>query len=159
MAAPLVFGEYSRKLDERYRLSLPSELVDALFSEESDAVLVKEQTGALSLWNAKEWSRKYQMDLGLLEQKLAAGRLDSRRHDIQSLGRLISTRHRELTITGRSRVLIPEGFREFLGASPGEDLVIIGAAVCIELWRTDAWQAHLRESIPDFGRLFGDLTA
>lgn len=159
MATRLVFGEYSRKLDERYRISFPSELIDRLFEQGTEAVLVKEQTGALSLWEAEDWKQKYEADLGLLEQKLAAGRLESRRSELQALGRLMSTRHREVTLTGRARLLVPEGFREFLGASPGEELVLVGAAVCIEIWRTSAWQEHLKQTIPEFGKLIETLTA
>ena len=158
MAQQLVFGEFTRKLDERYRLSLPPEFVETMFADAHDAVLVKEQTGALSIWNAPAWQKRYTEDLALLEQKFASGRLEQRRHDLQTLGRLLSTRHREVNLAGRARVLVPEGFREFLGAEPGDDVVLVGAAVCIEVWRKDAWQAHLQATIPDFTRLLESLT-
>ena len=158
MTAPLVFGEYSRKIDERYRLSFPTEPIEELFGTDTSAVLVKEQTGALSLWPAHHWKEKHDADLALLQQKLAAGRLQQRQTELQALGRLLSTRHREVQFAGRSRLLIPEGFREFLGAEPGDEVVIVGAAVCLEVWRVNAWQEHLQTSIPDFNRLMDQLT-
>lgn len=130
-----------------------------MFPDSQEAVLVKEQTGALSIWNAPDWQKRYTEDMALLQQKFVAGRLDQRRHELQTLGRLLSTRHRDVNLAGRSRILIPEGFREFLGAEPGQDVVLVGAALCIEVWRMDAWQQHLQATIPDYSRLMESLTA
>lgn len=154
----LLFGEYSRKLDERHRISIPTELLEGLVGEETRGILVKEQTGALSLWNAEAWQQRHESDISLLQQKLQSGRLETRRHELQVLGRLLSTRHREVPIAGRSRILVPEGFREFLGVEPGSEVIIVGAAVCIEFWRPDAWSEHLKETIPDFERMLQELS-
>ena len=73
------------------------------------------------------------------------------------LGRLLSTRHKSVPIAGRGRLLIPEGFRQFLGVEPGGEVLVIGAAVCVEVWRPDAWVGYLDENIPEFRRLFDEL--
>ena len=54
MSGPQKFflGEFQRTLDERYRLSIPSELGDALAAESADCILAKERPGCLSLWSA-----------------------------------------------------------------------------------------------------------
>ena len=39
---------------------------------------------------------------------------------VQLLGRLLSTRHREVELSGRGRLLIPKSFREFLAVKPDE---------------------------------------
>lgn len=49
-----ILGEYSRTLDERYRLSVPSELGDLLTAESTDCILAKERAGCLSLWSRQD---------------------------------------------------------------------------------------------------------
>ena len=72
--------------------------------------------------------------VAVLRSKLAAGTLSQRVDQVQDLGRLLSTRHRTVTLAGRGRLVIPDGFREFLGVDAGGDLLVVGAAVCVELW-------------------------
>ena len=100
------------------------------------------------------------MDEGvrLVRDKMQAGRLDGRIEDVQMLGRLLSTRHTKVKLAGRSRLVIPEGFREFLGVEPGSELLVIGAALCIELWQPAAWFAYIQQKMPDFRRLFDNLS-
>ena len=50
--ARIPLGEFQRTLDERYRLSIPNELGDALVAESADCILAKERPGCLSLWSA-----------------------------------------------------------------------------------------------------------
>ena len=38
-------------------------------------------------------------------------------------------------------------------------LLVIGAAVCVELWRPDAWIHYLDEKIPEFRQRFDNLSA
>ncbi len=154
-----VIGEFRRSLDDRFRISIPAELTDTLQDAQADAacILAKERPGALSLWHAEDWGEKLDRDVALIRSKIDAGHLKDRITDVQLLGRLLSTRQREVQIAGRGRLSIPEGFREFLGIEAGGDAMIIGAAVCIEIWRPDAWLAYLNEQIPQFGNLVGEL--
>ena len=55
-------------------------------------------------------------------------------------------------------LLIPEGFREFLDVPAGQDVVIVGAVICVELWNPRSWQEQLRQDMPEFGPLFKGLT-
>ena len=110
-----VIGEFKRTLDDRFRISIPTELVDALQTNgEGNCILAKERPGALSLWHAEDWGPKLEKDVALIRSKIEAGHLKDRVTDVQLLGRLLSTRHREVQIAGRGRLSIPEGFREFL---------------------------------------------
>lgn len=152
-------GEFRRTLDERHRLSIPTELSEPLTAEGTDCILTKEQAGALSLWSAATWQAKLDSGIELVRAKMKAGRLDGRVTEVQVLGRLLSTRHRATQLTGRGRLLIPEGFREFLGVEPGGEVLIVGAAVCVELWRPDAWIEYLQGKIPEFQRLFDELAS
>ncbi|NIP84831.1 MAG: division/cell wall cluster transcriptional repressor MraZ [Planctomycetales bacterium] len=151
-------GEYSRVLDERHRLSLPEPLVGSLMAPQGRCLLVKERPGCLSLWSQAGWQEKLDAGLALVRGKIRAGKLEGRMHQVQMLGRLLSTRQSEVKLAGRGRLLVPEGFREFLGVEPGGEVAVIGAAVCIELWRPAAWLDYLNRRIPRFRRLFDNLS-
>lgn len=153
-----VLGEFRRSLDERFRISIPGELSETLKGESNThCILAKERPGALSLWHAEDWGEKLDKDVSLIRSKIEAGHLKDRITDVQVLGRLLSTRHREVQIAGRGRLNVPEGFRDFLGIEPGGDAIVIGAAVCIEIWRPDDWFDYLNQQIPQFGRLVEEL--
>ncbi|HZZ26821.1 MAG TPA: division/cell wall cluster transcriptional repressor MraZ [Pirellulales bacterium] len=161
MPAPREFlqGEFTRTLDERFRLSIPQELVDALAAHGSDYVLVKERAGCLSLWPQAGWQERLKSAVDLLQAKMKAGKLEGKLAEVQSLGRMLSTRHKEVQVAGRGRLLIPEGFREFLQVAPGGEVAIVGAAVCVEIWNPVAWRNHLEAQLPGFQQLFDQLTS
>ena len=153
-----LLGEHPRTLDERYRVSIPSEFADLLTADSTDCILAKERPGCLSLWSAPLWQARLDEGMALVKQKIRAGRLQEKITKVQMLGRLLSTRHRTVQLAGRGRLLIPEGFREFLGVEPNGEVLIIGAAVCIEIWQTAAWIKYLETRMPKFRRLFDQLS-
>ena len=153
-----LLGEFQRTLDERYRLSIPNELGDALVAESADCILAKERPGCLSLWSAAVWQTRLDEGVELVKQKMRAGKLQERIGQVQLFGRLLSTRHRPVQLAGRGRLVIPEGFRPFLGVEPGGEVQIIGAAVCIEIWSPAAWLKYLEGRMPRFRRLFDQLS-
>ena len=156
---PLILGEFCRSVDERFRLSIPGELLDPLLGDESGCVLVKERPGSLSLWSTANWHERLQGAVHVVESKWQAGKLAGRLHDVQRLGRMLSTRHRDVQIAGRGRLVIPEGFREFLGIEASDEVMLVGAAVCVEIWHPNQWIQHLNETIPDFGELLDELSS
>jgi MraZ protein len=159
-AAPeLLIGEFPRALDERYRLSLPPELLDPLLATGPRLVLAKERAGCLSLWSAAVWKPRIDAAVDVVRSKLQAGLLTQRVGELQDLGRLLSTRHRVVSLAGRGRLVIPEGFREFLAVEPGGEVLVVGAAVCVELWQPAAWTAFISGEMPGFRRRIDDLTA
>jgi len=158
-ATGLILGEFARTLDERHRLSLPPELHQVLFPPGVEAcVVVKERAGCLSVWPQAVWRDKVQTGIALIRQKLAAHRYDANLGKLQQFGRLLSSRFREVKLGDRGRLVLPEGFREFLGVAPGSDVLVVGAAVCIELWHPDQWRRHLLKRMPQFHRLFEELS-
>jgi MraZ protein len=151
-------GEYQRTLDERFRLSLPAELLDQL-GETKSCILAKERPGCLSLWNTQAWQTRLDAGLDLLRGKMRAGKLEGRLDQVQMLGRLLSSRHRTVELAGRGRLLVPEGFREFLKVDAGGEVMVIGAGVCVEVWNPRAWLEYLESRMPKFGRLFDQLSS
>jgi MraZ protein len=158
----LILGEFPCTLDERFRLSIPQALVKLLSDGNPNCILAKERIGCLSLWAAETWEAKLKARITLVEQKLQAGSFDDDRiAQVQLLGRLLSTRHRPVELGDRGRLLIPEGFRPFLGVDhdpPDNAVLVVGAAVCIEIWKPAAWLAYLERRMPKFRRVFHRLT-
>ncbi|MHB0957435.1 MAG: division/cell wall cluster transcriptional repressor MraZ [Pirellulaceae bacterium] len=158
MNSPFLQGEFRRTLDERHRLSLPQELLEPLTGSGAACILIKERAGALSLWSAAEWQPRLDGGVQLIHSKLEAGRLEGRIDQVQQFGRLLSTRHRTVQLAGRGRLVIPEGFREFLGVEPGGEVMVVGAALCVEVWQPAAWIGYLQATMPEFHRIFEGLS-
>lgn len=148
-----LLGEFERTLDERFRVSIPTELAEPLTAESADCILAKERPGCLSLWPAAEWKAKFDASVELVKQKIRAGYLADRLAEVQAFGRLLSTRHRAVQLANRGRLLIPEGFREFLGVEPNGELLVVGAAVCVEIWQPAVWLKHLERRMPRFRKM------
>lgn len=153
-----ITGEFRRTLDERFRLTLTPEFAKAIADESGQTILAKERFGCVSLWHAGEWQRRIDEGVGLIRQKISAGRLEQRWGDVQRLGRLLSTRFEPVQLANRSRLLIPDGFREFLGVAANQEVVLVGAVICVEIWQPQAWLEKLKEDMPEFGPLFRGLT-
>lgn len=153
-----ITGECRRTLDERFRLTLTPEFAKAVTDDEGRTILAKERFGCVSLWSAHDWQRRLDEGLNLIRQKIQAGRLDQRWGDVQRLGRLLSTRSEEVQLANRSRLLIPDGFREFLGVGINQEVVIVGAVICVEIWNPVVWLETLKEEMPGFGPLFMGLS-
>ncbi|MEN1682042.1 MAG: division/cell wall cluster transcriptional repressor MraZ [Planctomycetota bacterium] len=153
----LIVGEASRAIDQRHRVSLPVEMVMGLGGDNCECLLAKERPGCLSLWPLERWRQKLNEGVDLVRSKIRAGRLDGRMADVQTLGRLLSTRHKEVQLAARGRLVVPDGFREFLGVDPGDSVMVVGAAVCVELWRPDAWAQSIGEEMPAFRELLDGL--
>jgi MraZ protein len=154
-----LLGEFQRTIDDRYRLSIPNELSDVLTAESTDCILAKERSGCLSLWCASIWKSRIDEGVELVKQKMRAGKLQERIGQVQLFGRLLSTRHCSIQLAGRGRLVIPDGFREFLGVPPGGEVQILGAAVCVEIWNPAAWLKYLERRMPRFRRLFDQLSS
>lgn len=157
-SASLISGEVKRTLDERFRLTLPPEMAEAVTDDDGQTIVVKERSGCLSLWRAAEWQKRLDDGLSIIQQKMQAGRMEQRWSEVQRFGRLLSTRSRTVQLANRSRILIPEGFREFLDVPAGGDVMIVGAAICVEIWNPAAWLSLLQQEMPEFGPLFKDLS-
>jgi len=162
-AEGLYLGEWSRSIDERFRLMLPMEWVAWLTGEKEltggsgQCLLAKERPGCVSVWNSKQLESWLADGVSLVKSKIRSGRLTTRLDQVQKLGRLLSTRHRSVPIAGRGRLAIPESFRDFLEIEPGESVMVVGAAVCVEIWQPRRWSEHIGEQMPEFRELLDQL--
>ncbi len=154
-----ITGEARRTIDDRFRITLPPEMAELVADSDGNCILAKERAGCLSLWKAADWTKRIDDGVAILKLRIQAGKMESRWSEVQRLGRLLSTRSKTVTLANRSRLLIPEGFREFLDVPVNQDVMIIGAAICVEIWNPAAWLETLRHDMPEFGPLFTDLSA
>ena len=154
----LITGEVKRTIDDRYRLTLPPEMAKVITDENGKTVMVKERAGCVSLWRAADWQKRLDDGIAIIQQKMSAGRMEERWSEVQRLGRLLSTRSRDIQLANRSRVLVPEGFREFLNVQPGGEVMIVGAGICVEIWNPSNWLELLQVEMPEFSPLFKDLS-
>jgi MraZ protein len=83
--------------------------------------------------------------------------MEQRWGEVQRLGRLLSTRSQKVKLANRSRLLIPDGCREFLDVNANQEVIVVGAVICIEVWNPKAWQEILRQEMPGFGPLLQQL--
>ncbi|MCL2004814.1 MAG: division/cell wall cluster transcriptional repressor MraZ [Planctomycetaceae bacterium] len=153
----LITGEFSRTLDDRYRLSLPDEFKDVFKPEAGKCVIVKENPGHLSLWDETTWKQHHDTRVEMVLQRLNAGYLGQNMPDIQRFGRLLSTRHRHIQLADKARFLLPEGFRDFLAVEPKQEVMLIGASFCIEIWHPKKWISYIEGDMPQFGDLLESL--
>lgn len=154
----LLRGEYERIYDDRYRVQLPPEIAEFLGGESAECVLTKEMDGCLSLWPMQTWRERFEVGVEVLSQKLRMNAFQGEQFaKLQRLGRLLSTRSRTVQLGQRGRVLVPEGFREFLGAEPGTPVIVVGCGVCAEIWTPNAWVQYVRSDVGTFSSLFQEL--
>ena len=129
---------------------------------EVSCTLAKERTGCLSLWDHSAWANKLERDMLVIRGKVQSRKLDARFEQVQRLGRLLSTRGTTVDLTFKgtqgARLLIPKGFREFLGVEPNAPVMIVASAYSIEIWNPVAWGDYLNSTIPEFHKLLDDLT-
>jgi MraZ protein len=157
-SSEIILGEFPRTLDTRYRLVLPDEFVDPLELRSTACLLAKERPGCLSLWRTDTWQSQLGQEVDWVAQKINAGKLNRRVSQVQLLGRLLSTRHREVKLDRQNRLMIPKEFRDFLGVEPNESLLVVGAGVCIEFWAPEAWSKYLEGQMPKFQKLLTHLS-
>ena len=138
---------------------MPPELLDPLLAGGPRLVLANERAGCLSLWSAATWKPRLDAAVDVIRSKMQAGLLGQRVGQLQDIGRLLSTRQKTISLAGRGRLVLPEGFREFLGVEPGGDVMVVGAAVCVEVWQPAAWTAFVTAEMPGFRQRIDDLTA
>jgi MraZ protein len=153
-----ILGEFRRTLDDRYRVAIPGPLAEGLTDRQPECILAKERAGCLSLWNAVAWRSKLDDRIDLIRKRLRLGDLEKQIAQVQMLGRLLSTRHTNIQLDKQFRVLVPKEFRDFLGADPGSDVMVVGAGVCVEIWNSQAWLSYIERRMPKFRRLFHHLS-
>jgi MraZ protein len=137
---------------------LPGEFKELFKPKDEKCVIAKEQSGCISLWDAEQWKTEHDARVELVFERLKLGDLNRKKVDLQKFGRLLSTRHKEIQHDGKGRLVLPEGFREFLDVEPGKEVMVVGAISCIELWKPERWFEYVETNIAEYGTLMDTLS-
>ena len=70
-----ITGEVRRTLDDRFRVSLPAEMAEAVTDDNGQTIISKERFGCVSLWRAADWQERIDAGVALIRQKIEAGRM------------------------------------------------------------------------------------
>ena len=151
-------GEFTRTLGDRFRVTLPTELDKVFKPKNGNCAIVKERPGCLSLWEAEVWASHLDTRIELIQLRLRTGDIKQRTPELQRFGRLLSTRHRLIRLEGKGRLVLPDGFREFLAVKPEGEVVFVGAYHCIEIWHPEKWINYQENDIPEFDNLVNLLS-
>ena len=71
---------------------------------------------------------------------------------------LLSTGKRS-QVGGAESIDRPGRIPRISGVEPGGEVLVVGAALCVELWRPDRWFPYVEEQMPGFRRLFDNLSS
>lgn len=61
------------------------------------------------------------------------------RRNLRRFGALSSSEK----ISAQGRITVPTGFRKILELTPGEEIVVVGAEIGVEIWNTEKWNKEL----------------
>jgi MraZ protein len=135
-SSDLIFkGEFVHQVDEKVRFKLPVKMQEVFENELGlMCVLMKMPEGCLALYPAERWQAEYGKYLSGADGKTPVNA------DYRKLSRYIGSRSTDLKIGVQGRVAIPEGFREYIEAEAGKNVVITGAGERLEIWNESRWQ-------------------
>lgn len=127
------FGTYSRTLDEKKRLQIPSKLVKEM---PRSFYVLRGFEGCLSIYEEAEFNA--------LMAKLEG--LSYLSETARNYVRLSSASVEELDVDSHGRITLPKELGDTYKI--GNDVVLIGVLDHFELWDHDAYVAYLKEKSP-----------
>jgi MraZ protein len=77
---------------------------------------------------------------------------------IQRFGRLYASRLVAAELGASGQLTIPDEFRAGVVEHGGGDVIVVAAAVCIEIWSPAAWQDHLANHGNEFWEVVAELS-
>jgi MraZ protein len=135
-------GYYVNSINDKGRLSIPSEFREALREtlregETETLWITKDLDRCLVAYPPDEWDR--------VKQK-AARLSDVRRADIAYKRHILHAAHK-CQIDAQGRILIPVGLREYAGLK--KKCKITGVSNHIEIWDADIYDQYMSEALND----------
>ncbi len=129
-------GEYDGKLDDRGRLAIPVNLLKEIPDNERDELIVAKGLDAcLEVMTQSEW-QKVLDDIQTLDQDVEVNRLYFSRRISGGVG---------CTIDNSNRINLPPRLMSYASLSNKDKVVIVGSIRRIQIWKEDAYDAHLNK--------------
>lgn len=137
-----ITGTYSRSLDEKLRLAVPTKFREALFQGEMPALyLAPESDRSLGLFGSQTFERRAAR---LAEASGPSGHL-------RNYMRLYYSQAEQVEIDSQGRIRVPERLAEFAGLK--QDVVLLGVHDHVEVWDKLSWDLFVSAHSGDFDRL------
>lgn len=124
----MFLGEFEYKIDEKGRVPIPPKFRIEL--KKDGLVLTQGIDKCITAYTASEWKK--------LADSLTTGSVT--RAKLRRLNRAIFATAFNLRIDGQGRVALPITLRQFAGIE--DEVVIVGANTCFELWNKELWAAE-----------------
>ena len=121
----MFMGEYNHTIDAKGRLIVPSKFRETLGDT---FVVTKGLDGCLFVYDNEEW--------GIFEEKLKS--LPITNKEARQFVRFFLAGAAEVEVDKQGRILVPNVLREF--AELNKDVVLIGVASRIEIWRKERFE-------------------
>ncbi|MFA5605318.1 MAG: division/cell wall cluster transcriptional repressor MraZ [Dehalococcoidales bacterium] len=122
----MFFGEFGYRMDEKGRIPLPprfrAQLKDGL-------VLMPGVDNCITAYTMTEWARIAES----LNTKSGVTR-----SKVRKLNRALFSTAFHINIDGQGRISLPVQLREHAGID--EEVIVVGANNCLELWNKVAWE-------------------
>ena len=143
----MLIGEYTHKIDEKKRLSLPSKFRKELGKK---MVITHGLDNCIFVYPQKEWQKVSERLSGL-----GVGQADSRGFNRFMLGGAV-----EVSLDSIGRILIPDFLKDF--AKLKNKVVLIGVHSRIEIWDQKTWTDYkkkIQQKADTLAQKLGDIGA
>lgn len=134
----MFIGEYSHKIDNKKRLSIPSDFRTELGDK---AVITRGFENCLFLYAESDWK----------ERAKKISERSSLKSDARDLARVMLAGAREVNIDNLGRILIPDYLKEY--AELEKNVIVAGLYNRIEIWDEDRWQEYRKETEQEIGNI------
>lgn len=132
----MFIGEYSHTIDNKKRLSIPSDFRSELGDK---AVITRGLDDCLFLYTQSEWKK--------LAEELSD--LPLSQSDARGFARIMLAGAREVKLDNVGRILIPDYLKEY--ASLNKKVIIAGLYDRIEIWDEERWQDYKNKTEQEAG--------
>ncbi len=127
----MFYGEFEYKIDQKGRVPLPPRFRREL---KDGVVLTEGVENCITAYPLSAWKK--------IAATLTSGSVT--RNKLRKLNRAIFATAFSANIDGQGRVALPIPLRQYAGIE--DEVVIIGANDCLELWNREQWEAEKAES-------------
>jgi MraZ protein len=138
----LLTGCFSRSIDDKLRVAIPTKVRAMLEGPEKGAVFVAPGTdGSLAVYAEAAFTR--------LAERLAEA--SPTRQDVRAFTRLFYAQAQQVELDVQGRVRIPPELAIWAGLQ--KEVVLLGVQDHLELWAADRWAAYMAEKQPHYDRI------
>jgi MraZ protein len=134
----MFIGEYTYKIDDKKRVSVPPKFRDDL---KKKAVVTRGLDNCLFLYSTEEWQK--------IAEKIS--QLPFGQHDGRGFSRIMLSGAMEVEFDSLGRILVPDYLKEY--ASLKKDVVVAGVYNRIEIWDKSVWENYKSKTEKELGNI------